>query len=247
MEVRRCEVIHSLAYFDGQMADSFGPVFNRHRFWLRFRRQKALDVIVYAPVVFTTRKLLLWLPASATLGAQSEPFSMDIELDNDSRAIKFGDDRAIPAGIKPSASDMRSHEQAPEPEPDVSGQLMKQLGKELEERQKARETQQAEDARQARAQAEVRLKQNICLSDNITSEWRTPPASGKMAKLKGMLITSFRERAETASYNQTKWFLIDSHNYPTWDMVSFPYSIVSGIPGGSCPSGTHHEFLPLTP
>jgi hypothetical protein len=156
-------------------------------------------------------------------------------------------DRAIPAGIKPSPSDMRSHEQAPEPEPDVSGQLMKQLGKELEERQKAREAQQAEDARQARAQAEVRLKQNICLSDNITSEWRTPPAGGKMAKLKEMLIKSFGERAETASYDQTKWFLIDSRNYPTWNMVSFPYSIVSGIPGGSCPSGTHHEFLPLTP
>ena len=32
-----------LAYFDGQMADSFGPVFTRHRFRLRFRRQKVLD------------------------------------------------------------------------------------------------------------------------------------------------------------------------------------------------------------
>lgn len=160
-------------------------------------------------------------------------------------------DRAIPVGMRPTGPDMRSHVSGGGKEtdatPDLSDQLMSQLAKELAERRKAREQQEAEDARQAKAQAEVSVKQNICLSNNLTSEWRNPPADGKMEKLKQMLGKSFRERAQTPSYDQTKWFLVDSRNYPSWDTTRFPYSIVSAIPGGTCPSGTHHEFLALAP
>ncbi len=106
----------------------------------------------------------------------------------------------------------------------------------------------ASDAVQAKAQAQAAVKQNICLSDDLTTEWRNPPPGGKMDKLKRQLIASLRDRAaHPGGYDQTKWFTVDSTYYPGWDPDTYFKGVVSTQPPGSCGTGKHLEILPLTP
>ena len=106
----------------------------------------------------------------------------------------------------------------------------------------------AADAVQARAQAQAAVKQNICLSDDLTTEWRNPPPGGKMDKLKRQLIASLRDRAaHPGGYDQTKWFAVDSTYYPGWDPDTYFKGVVSSQPPGSCSAGKRLEILPLTP
>lgn len=102
---------------------------------------------------------------------------------------------------------------------------------------------QAEEEVQERARAEASVKQNVCISDELTQEWRNPPAGGKMESVKRLLVQSFRERAKTYGYDQTKWAVVDSRSYAAWPNTSWG-SLVSMIPGGSCPAG-HRETLTL--
>ena len=79
------------------------------------------------------------------------------------------------------------------------------------EQRKRREEMQAEEAVQEEARAAASVRQNVCISDDLTTEWRNPPAGGKMEALKRLLIQSLRERANTPGYDQrvgSRWILV---------------------------------------
>src|ERR1700719_72412 len=101
------------------------------------------------------------------------------------------------------------------------------------EQRKRREEMQAEEAVQEQARAGASVRQNVCISDDLTTEWRNPPAGGKMESLKRLLIQSLRERAKTSGYDQTRWIAVDSRYYSAWPNTSWG-NLVSTIPGGSC-------------
>jgi len=105
---------------------------------------------------------------------------------------------------------------------------------------------QAEEAVQEKARAETSVRQNVCISDDLTTEWRNPPAGGKMESLKRLLIQSLRERAKTSGYDQTRWIAVDSRYYSAWPNTSWG-NLVSTIPGGSCGAAGHSEILALAP
>jgi hypothetical protein len=46
------------------------------------------------------------------------------------------------------------------------------------------------ESERVRAQTEARVKENVCISDDLTSKWRNPPAGEKMEKFKRQLIES---------------------------------------------------------
>jgi hypothetical protein len=114
---------------------------------------------------------------------------------------------------------------------------------------KRREELQAEEARQEELRAVTRVKQNVCISDDLTTEWRNPSAGEKMESLKRLLIQTLRERANTPGYDQKRWIAVDSRYYPAWtpDTSLVRPALVSTIPGGSCGAGAHLEILVLTP
>jgi hypothetical protein len=114
---------------------------------------------------------------------------------------------------------------------------------------KRREELQAEEAMQEEARAVTRVRQNVCISDDLTTEWRNPSAGGKMETLKRLLIQSLRERANSPGYDQKRWIAVDSRYYSAWnpDTSSGWPALVSTIPGGSCGAGGHREILVLTP
>jgi len=103
-----------------------------------------------------------------------------------------------------------------------------------------------EEAVQEDARAGARVRQNVCISDDLTTEWRNPPAGGKMESLKRLLIQSLRERAKTSGYDQTRWIAVDSRYYSAWPNTSWG-NLVSTIPGGSCGAAMHREILALAP
>jgi hypothetical protein len=102
---------------------------------------------------------------------------------------------------------------------------------------------QVEEQVQERARAEASVRQNVCISDDLTQEWRNPPAGGKMESVKRLIVQSLRERAKTYGYDQTKWVAVDSSSYVVWPNTSWG-KLVSMVPGGSCPAG-HRETLTL--
>jgi len=130
--------------------------------------------------------------------------------------------------------------------PSLGDQLLNELGKAAAEQRKRREEIQAEEAVQERARAETSVRQNVCISDDLTKEWRNPPAGGKMESLKRLLIQSLRERAKTPGYDQTRWIAVDSRYYSAWPNTSWG-NLVSTIPGGSCGAAEHRETLALAP
>jgi hypothetical protein len=123
---------------------------------------------------------------------------------------------------------------------------MNELGKAAAEQRKRREQMQAEEAVQEHARAGASVRQNVCISDDLTTEWRNPPARGKMDSLKRLLIQSLRERAKTSGYDQARWIAVDSRYYSAWPNASWG-NLVSTIPGGSCGAGGHREILLLAP
>ena len=102
------------------------------------------------------------------------------------------------------------------------------------EQRKRREEMQAEEAVQEEARAAASVRQNVCISDDLTTEWRNPPAGGKMEALKRLLIQSLRERANTPGYDRTRWIAVDSRYYSAWNPGTSVVKLVSTIPGGSC-------------
>jgi hypothetical protein len=130
--------------------------------------------------------------------------------------------------------------------PSLGDQLMNELGKAAVEQRKRREEMQAEEAVQEEARAGASVRQNVCISDDLTTEWRNPPAGGKMESLKRLLIQSLRERAKTSGYDQTRWIAVDSRYYSAWPNTSWG-KLVSTIPGGSCGAAGHREILALAP
>jgi hypothetical protein len=114
------------------------------------------------------------------------------------------------------------------------------------EHRKRREEMQAEEAVQEEARAGASVRQNVCISDDLTTEWRNPPAGGKMESLKRLLIQSLRERARAPGYDQTRWIAVDSRYYSAWNPDTSFGKLVSTIPGGSCGTG-HREILALAP
>jgi hypothetical protein len=114
------------------------------------------------------------------------------------------------------------------------------------EQRKRREEVRAGEAVQEEARAGASVRQNVCISDDLTTEWRNPPAGGKMESLKRLLIQSLRERAKTSGYDQTRWIAVDSRYYSAWPNTSWG-NLVSTIPGGSCGAGGHREILALAP
>lgn len=106
------------------------------------------------------------------------------------------------------------------------------------EAQEARKNQ-AEEPVQEEARALASVKQNVCLSDDMTAEWKNLPAGGKMEKFK--LVESLRERANTAGYDQTRWIAVDSRYYPSWNPVPHLANSNSTHPGGSCAAETPRE------
>jgi uncharacterized protein DUF1036 len=156
--------------------------------------------------------------------------------------------------VKPTASDRELHasagsesgkDQSPA-EPSIGDAILKELGKAAAEQRKRREEMQAEEAVQEKARAETSVKQNVCISDDLTTEWRNPPAGGKMESLQRLLIQSLRERAKTSGYDQTRWIAVDSRYYSAWPNTSWG-KLVSTIPGGSCGAAGHREILALAP
>lgn len=132
----------------------------------------------------------------------------------------------------------------------LANQLMKELARSAAEQRKRHEDMQAAEAVQENARAGARVRQNVCISDDLTTEWSNPPAGGKMEALKRLLIQSLRERANTPGYDQTRWIAVDSRHYSAWnpDGTGTPWGeLVSTIPGGSCRAGAHREILELTP
>jgi hypothetical protein len=117
------------------------------------------------------------------------------------------------------------------------------------ERGKSREEMQAEEAVQEKARAGASVRQNVCISDDLTTEWKNPSAGGKMESLKRLLIQSLRERAKSPGYDQTRWIAVDSRYYSAWnpDTSSGWSALVSTIPGGSCAGAGHREILELSP
>jgi hypothetical protein len=156
--------------------------------------------------------------------------------------------------VKPTANDRELHASAgsesgkaqPPAEPSIGDQLMKELGKAATEQRKRREEMQAEEAVQEQARAGASVRQNVCISDDLTTEWRNPSAGGKMESLKRLLIQSLRERASTPGYDQTRWIVVDSRYYSAWPNTSWG-NLVSTIPGGSCGAAGHREILALAP
>jgi hypothetical protein len=114
------------------------------------------------------------------------------------------------------------------------------------EQRKRREEMQAEEAVQEEARAGASVRQNVCISDDLTTEWKNPSAGGKMESLKRLLIQSLRERANTPGYDQTRWIAVDSRYYSAWNPDTSFGKLVSTIPGGSCGTG-HREILALAP
>ena len=101
---------------------------------------------------------------------------------------------------------------------------------------------------QKEALADARVKQNVCISDDLTTEWKNPSAGGKMETLKRLLIQSFRERANTPGYDQTLWFVVDSRYYSAWIPGDSSWGkLVHAIPGGRCNADRHREILLLAP
>jgi uncharacterized protein DUF1036 len=157
--------------------------------------------------------------------------------------------------VKPTANDRDLHasvgskigKDVPSTEPSPGDQLMNELGKAAAEQRKRREEMQAEEAVQEKARAETSVRQNVCISDDLTTEWRNPPAGGKMDALKRLLIQSLRERAKTPGYDQTRWIAVDSHYYSAWSPGTSLGKLVSTIPGGSCGAAGHREILTLAP
>jgi hypothetical protein len=133
--------------------------------------------------------------------------------------------------------------------PSLGDQMLSELAKAAAERRRRQQEEQAEDQVQATAQAAARVQANICLPDELTREWRNPPAKGKMENLKQQLIVTLRERANTPSYDQTLWLWVDSQYYPAWVPGTSLYSsgkMVFMKPGSSCTApGVHREILPL--
>ncbi len=115
------------------------------------------------------------------------------------------------------------------------------------EQRKRREEMQAEEAVQEEARAGASVRQNVCISDDLTTEWRNPSAGGKMESLKRLLIQSLRERAHTPGYDQTRWIAVDSRYYSAWNPDTSFGKLVSAIPGGSCGAAGHREILALAP
>jgi hypothetical protein len=156
--------------------------------------------------------------------------------------------------VKPTANNRELHasvgseggEDQPPAEPSIGDQLMNELGKAAAEQRKRREEMQAEEAVQEKARAGASVRQNVCISDDLTKEWRNPPAGGKMESLKRLLIQSLRERANTPGYDQTRWIVVDSRYYSAWPNTSWG-KLVSTIPGGSCGAAGHREILELAP
>ena len=64
---------------------------------------------------------------------------------------------------------------------------------------------QVEEQVQERARAEASVRQNVCISDDLTQEWRNPPAGGKMESVKRFIVQSLRERAKTYCARTPKW------------------------------------------
>ncbi len=114
------------------------------------------------------------------------------------------------------------------------------------EQRKRREEMQAEEALQEAARAGASVRQNVCISDDLTTEWRNPSPGGKMETLKRLLIQSLRERAKAPGYDQTRWIAVDSRYYSAWPNTSWG-NLVSTIPGGSCGAAGHREILALAP
>jgi hypothetical protein len=106
---------------------------------------------------------------------------------------------------------------------------------------------QAEEAVQEKARAETSVRQNVCISDDLTTEWRNPSAGGKMESLKRLLIQSLRERANAPGYDQTRWIAVASRYYSAWNPGTSFAKLVSTIPGGSCGAAGHREILALAP
>jgi len=157
--------------------------------------------------------------------------------------------------VKPTATDRELHaslgsesgsDQAPSG-PTLGDRLMAQLGKAAAEEGKRLQEERAEQAVQEKARAEASVKQNVCISDDLTAEWRNPPAGGKMESLKRLLVQSLRERANTPSYDQTRWIFVDSRYYPAWVAGTSFRDLVYTGPGGNCGVGKHREILALTP
>jgi hypothetical protein len=156
--------------------------------------------------------------------------------------------------VTPTANDTELHastgsksgEHQSSAEPGIGDQLMNELGKAVAEQRKRREEMQAEEAVQEKARAGASVKQNVCISDDLTTEWRNPPAGGKMESLKRLLIQSLRERANTPGYDQTRWIVVDSRYYSAWPNTSWG-KLVSTIRGGSCGAAGHREILALAP
>jgi len=115
------------------------------------------------------------------------------------------------------------------------------------EQRKRREEMQAEEAVQEEARAGASVRQNVCISDDLTTEWRNPSAGGKMETLKRLLIQSLRERANTPGYDQTRWIAVDSRYYSAWNPGTSFGKLVSTIAGGSCGAAGHREILALAP
>jgi uncharacterized protein DUF1036 len=157
--------------------------------------------------------------------------------------------------VRPTASERELHasvgsksgKDQPPAEPSIGDQLMNELGKAAAEQRKRREEMQAEEAVQEKARAGASVRQNVCISDDLPTEWRNPSASGKMETLKRLLIQSLRERANTPGYDQTRWIAVDSRYYSAWNPDTSFGKLVSTIPGGSCGAAGHREILALAP
>jgi hypothetical protein len=136
--------------------------------------------------------------------------------------------------------------------PSIGDAIINAFAKEAEKRQKeeqAAKEMRAGEAVPEEARAGARVRQNVCISDDLTTEWRNPSAGGKMAALKRLLTQSLRERANSPGYDQTRWIAVDSRYYSAWnpDTSSGWSALVSTIPGGSCGAASHREILPLAP
>ena len=128
--------------------------------------------------------------------------------------------------------------------PGLGSQILQQLEKAAAERNSGPLQEQPDTAAQARADA-IRGS-NICVPDDLIAEWNNPPAGGKMEVFQQQLKASLRERATLQDYDQTKWFMVDSNRYRSWDLRRPFQTFVTATDGGSCSIG-HREYLSLTP